>query len=247
MAQRRTQVISLEHWASNIGTQERYQSQTKLDYTAPSTLPQRDPVPKLGGTVIVLGYETTPCYATETQEQFTAKLGSTRSPAKGPAGDRTSDFGTKDCIHNSLHQLEPGSKPFETEQGKFSWASESKSAHRAGLAAIETCRLTSLQLNQTRIMLGDSPAEYVSSAEAALAGAVSARVASGEELVVPRRRPLADAAAPVQTNTAGGCDAALVPGRLVEIGSGGPPEPSSYETTYKAATQQSNVRRALGP
>ena len=232
-AQPRRQVVSLEHWASNISTAERYTSQTKSDFGAPAMLPARKDASqqKQGAATIVLGYEPTTSYATESKDQYTSKLSSPPgSPAK--AGGSSSPFGAKDCIHNSLHRTADDASPFDTEHNRFGWAAGGHAAHRAGLAAIELCRSTSLQLNQTRIVLGDTPPEYQTTTESALTGAMAALAASGEALAVPRRRPVAEAPIPPQTGAAA---PALVPGRLVEIGSGGPPEPSSYETTYGAA------------
>lgn len=235
-AQPRRQVVSLEHWSSNISTAERYTSQTKSDFGAPAVFPARKDASqqKQGAATIVLGYEPTTSYATESKDQFTNKLSSPGSPGASPKAGGSSPFGAKDCIHNSLHRTAEDASPFDTEHNRFGWAAGGHAAHRAGLAAIELCRSTSLQLNQTRIVLGDTPPEYQTTTESALTGAMAALAASGETLTVPRRRPVAEAPPLLSPQTAAAAPA-LVPGRLVEIGSGGPPEASAYETTYGAA------------
>ena len=231
----RKQLVSLEHWASNISSEERYTSQTKSDFAAPTVSPRAslEQTRKPGETTIVLGYDKSTSYSTEAQEQFTSKLGATTLHNNNLATTE-SVFSAKDCIHNSLHQPDRTTAESVTEQGKLDWAAGNHAAHREGLAAIEACRATSKQLNQTRIILGDSPVVYESSMGAALAGPINARAASGESLTIPRRRPLNDAPPEQQKQTT--VTASLVPGRLVEIGSGGPPEPTTYETAYAAAT-----------
>lgn len=231
-AQPRKQVVSLEHWASNISSEERYASQAKSDFGAPgSAAPRQGKATKQGGTTIVLGYEPRVAYATESRDQFTDKLAASADLSRGSAPEPGPGFGTADCIHNSLYAPAEDESPFDTEHNKYRWATGDSAGHRAGLAAIETCRATSQTLNRTRIVLGDAPAEYQTSTENALTSTLAALAASGEALAVPRRRPTVHDA-PEDAPAAGGLPA-LVPGRLVEIGNG---EPPLYETTYAAAT-----------